>query len=342
MKYLVTGGAGFIGSSVVRRLAKPENEVLVIDSLTYASNIDSIIDLKKENKIIFENEDICNRPSLIKIFNKFKPEKVIHLAAETHVDNSIEDPDKFLKTNVLGTFELLKASTEYLQKFDKMEKKNFSFHHVSTDEVYGDLPHPDDISFDQSDPSLKFTENSNYKPSSPYSASKAASDHLVRAWHRTYNLPITISNCSNNYGPFQHKEKLIPTVIINALNRNNIPVYGDGKQIRDWLFVEDHTDAIIKILSFGKIGSTYNIGGRCEIKNIDLIKIICNLLDSKLKTKIFKHSSLIKYVDDRKGHDRRYAIDPYKIENELSWKAKETIQSGLDKTIEFYLQNYTF
>ena len=340
MRYIVTGGAGFIGSSVVRQLVKSENEVYVIDSLTYASNLNSIINLKKENKIEFENIDICDGDSLRRTFNKFRPQKIIHLAAETHVDNSISDPDKFLKTNVLGTFEILRASMQYLERVNNKERKSFLFHHVSTDEVFGDLPHPDDDNYDENNKNLLFTETSNYQPSSPYSASKAASDHLVRAWHRTYNLPVTISNCSNNYGPFQHKEKLIPTVIINALNKSNIPIYGDGKQIRDWLYVEDHTDAILKIVKFGELGSTYNVGGRCEIKNIDLVNIICEALDKKLKINDFKHSSLIKYVEDRKGHDRRYAIDSNKIENELNWRAKETIETGLDKTIDFYIQNY--
>ncbi len=344
MRILVTGGAGFIGSAFVKSLSNKGAELHIIDNLTYASNISSIQNLIDNNKIQFSKIDICDKANLNKIIFKFKPNKIVHFAAESHVDQSIDSPEKFINTNIIGTYNLLNISLKYYNTLNKRGKETFLFHHVSTDEVYGFLQHPDDEDYNEnlsSDKNL-FHEKTPYKPSSPYSASKASSDHLVRAWNITYKLPITISNCSNNYGPYQHNEKLIPRVIYCAFRNKPIPVYGNGKQIRDWLYVEDHVEAILTIISKGKIGSTYNVGARCELQNIDLIKLICQILDKKLnKNNDNSYANLITHIRDRQGHDKRYAIDPSKIENELCWKPKTDLKKGLQQTIEFYLDFLT-
>ena len=333
MKIIVTGGAGFIGSAVIREILQSTNhEVLNIDCLTYAGNLSSIDIVKNyENRYSFQNLNICDTESLNQIFNKFKPDKVMHLAAESHVDRSINHSLDFINTNILGTYSLLEVSRAYLKSYAE-KKNNFIFHHISTDEVYGDLTDSDDL----------FTENNRYDPSSPYSASKASSDHLVRAWGRTYELPTVITNCSNNYGPYHFPEKLIPRMILNAIHGKALPVYGNGQQIRDWLYVEDHARALLKVLFESKIGETYNIGGHNEIKNIDVVKSICILLEELLPIKpegIKFYKDLIEFVDDRPGHDERYAIDSTKVNNELGWRPVETFESGLKKTVKWYLNN---
>lgn len=333
MNFLITGGAGFIGSAVIRYLINHSKyKVLNLDKLTYAGNLDSIASVKNSDRYKFLEGDICDQASLKIIFDTFQPNIVMHLAAESHVDKSIDGPADFIHTNIVGTYQLLEASRVYWQSLPKNKKREFRFHHISTDEVYGDLDTANDL----------FLETTPYNPSSPYSASKASSDHLVRAWNRTYGLPIVITNCSNNYGPYQFPEKLIPHVILNAISGKAIPVYGDGTQIRDWLYVEDHAHALIVVALNAKDGETYNIGGHNEVSNIDVVKAICTLLEEFVPIKpksISKYEELITYVIDRPGHDRRYAIDASKIKLELNWTPIETLETGLSKTVTWYLDN---
>jgi dTDP-glucose 4,6-dehydratase len=332
----VTGGAGFIGSALIRFLIKETtHNVVNIDKLTYAGNLESLTSIKDSKRYNFEHVDITDKAKLFKLFIKYKPDFVMHLAAESHVDRSIDGPGEFINTNVFGTFSLLEASREYYKKIDSVKAASFRFHHISTDEVYGDLGKTG-----------LFTETSSYEPSSPYSASKAASDHLVRAWYRTYGLPVVLTNCSNNYGPFHFPEKLIPLIILNALDGKPLPIYGDGNQIRDWLFVDDHARALYKVVSDGLIGATYNIGGFNEKKNIEVVNIICDLLEELVPNNSQSlHSggsgfkSLIKFVKDRPGHDTRYAIDASKIKKDLGWYPKETFETGIKRTIKWYLAN---
>ena len=341
MKILVTGGAGFIGSAVVRYIIRNSLDIVInVDKLTYAGNLDNLNEISGNSRYIFEQMDICDRAGLDDIFAKHQPDVVMHLAAESHVDRSIDNSACFIQTNVVGTYTLLEVSRGYWQNLSEQGKENFRFHHVSTDEVFGDLGCSDQL----------FTENTPYAPSSPYSASKASSDHLVRAWNITFNLPVLITNCSNNYGPFHFPEKLIPLTILNALKGSPIPVYGKGDQIRDWLYVDDHASALYKVVSKGLIGETYNIGGNNEIKNIDVVKLICQHLDersppnenkalAKHAKGIKSYSELITFVTDRPGHDVRYAIDASKISSELGWGPEYTFESGIKKTIEWYLNN---
>ncbi len=326
----VTGGAGFIGSAVIREILSHTNHSVVnIDKLTYAANLSSLPNVD-DKRYFFEKIDISDNAGIRKLFQKYNPDYVMHLAAESHVDRSIENPIDFIQTNIVGTFNLLNCSLDYFKNSNNNQvKKNFKFHHISTDEVYGDLVDKD----------VFFTEKTPYDPSSPYSASKASSDHLVRAWHRTYGLPISITNCSNNYGPYHFPEKLIPHMILNCLHENHLPIYGDGMQIRDWLYVEDHAKALLKVLFEGKNGETYNIGGNNEKTNIYVVKKICRLLDEMRPRKKGSYIDLIKYVDDRPGHDQRYAIDASKIKNDLNWMPEETFESGIKKTIKWYLDN---
>lgn len=328
---LVTGGAGFIGSAVVRYLVDViGDKVINLDKLTYAGNLDSLVSVEDRENYIFEQADICDTEKVTNIFNTYKPDVVMHLAAESHVDRSIDGPEDFIKTNIIGTYNLLQCARAY---HDTLPVGNdFKFHHISTDEVYGDLGHSDAL----------FTENTSYDPSSPYSASKASSDHLVRAWGRTFNLPIVITNCSNNYGPYHFPEKLIPLMILNALEGKALPIYGDGSQIRDWLYVEDHARALVQVAKAGAVGETYNIGGHNEMTNLEVVKHICHILDKKINNKpagISSFSELIKFVTDRPGHDLRYAIDASKIAKELNWLPKETFASGIEKTVQWYLDN---
>ena len=333
MKILVTGGAGFIGSAVIRQvLSRKGIEVINLDKLTYAGNLESLSNINFSNSYIHENVDVCDAEAVDKIFEKHKPTCVMHLAAESHVDRSIDGPTDFINTNITGTFNLLEVTRKYFYGLDEADKKKFRFHHISTDEVYGDLEGTDDL----------FTEQTPYSPSSPYSASKAASDHLVRAWGRTYGLPVIITNCSNNYGPCHFPEKLIPHVILNAIHGKPLPVYGNGLQIRDWLYVEDHAKALIKVVTEGKIGETYNIGGHNEKTNLEVVQTICDLLEELAPEKpsgIDKYRDLITFVKDRPGHDARYAIDASKIERELGWVPEETFETGLRKTVQWYLDN---
>ena len=333
MKILVTGGAGFIGSAVVRHiLNETDHSIVNLDCLTYAGNLESLVEVDKAARYFFEHIDICDADRLSQIFNVHKPSAVMHLAAESHVDRSIDGPAEFIKTNVNGTFNLLEAAKQYFGGLNDNDKRSFRFHHISTDEVYGDLEETDEL----------FTENTPYSPSSPYSASKAASDHLVRAWGRTYGLPVIITNCSNNYGPYHFPEKLIPHVILNAIHGKPLPIYGNGLQIRDWLYVEDHAKALIRVVTEGKIGETYNIGGHNEKTNLEVVQAICDLLEELAPDKpsgIGKYQDLITFVKDRPGHDARYAIDASKIERELGWVPEETFDSGLRKTVQWYLDN---
>lgn len=343
MKILVTGGAGFIGSAVVRFIINnTQDSVINVDKLTYAGNLESLLSVEKNQRYAFEQVDICDRVELDRVFNKYQPDSVMHLAAESHVDRSITGPSDFIQTNIVGTYTLLEATRAYWSSLSDQAKNAFRFHHISTDEVYGDLPHPDDIE-DGTEPSANkelplFTETTPYAPSSPYSASKASSDHLVRAWLRTYGLPTIVTNCSNNYGPYHFPEKLIPLVILNALEGKPLPIYGKGDQIRDWLYVEDHARALYKVVTEGKIGETYNIGGHNEKQNLEVVQTICSILDS-LVPKATPYAEQITYVTDRPGHDRRYAIDATKMSNELKWQPEETFETGLRKTIEWYLAN---
>ncbi|TXZ06996.1 dTDP-glucose 4,6-dehydratase [Vibrio mimicus] len=333
MKILITGGAGFIGSAVVRYIIdSTQDSVVNLDKLTYAGNLESLLSVESHERYVFEQVDICNRTELDRVFAEHSPDAVMHLAAESHVDRSIDGPAAFIQTNIVGTYTLLEAARSYWSKLNSEKKKVFRFHHISTDEVYGDLEGTEDL----------FTEETPYEPSSPYSASKASSDHLVRAWLRTYGLPTIVTNCSNNYGPFHFPEKLIPLVILNALDGKALPVYGDGMQIRDWLFVEDHARALYKVVTEGVIGETYNIGGHNEKANIDVVKTICSLLEELVPNKpddVDRYEDLITYVKDRPGHDVRYAIDAAKIARELGWKPQETFESGIRKTVEWYLNN---
>mgnify|MGYP000754829278 CR=1 FL=1 len=340
MKILVTGGAGFIGSAVVRHIIENTHDSVVnVDCLTYAGNLESLISVDENERYVFEQVNICDRPELDRVFNTYKPDAVMHLAAESHVDRSITGPAAFIETNVVGTYTLLESTRKYWNNLDIAAKKAFRFHHISTDEVYGDLTHPDEVTAETELP--MFLETTPYAPSSPYSASKASSDHLVRAWFRTYDLPTIVTNCSNNYGPFHFPEKLIPLVILNALDGKELPIYGEGDQIRDWLFVEDHARALYKVVTKGKIGETYNIGGYNEKRNIEVVKAICNILD-EISPKNSSYAEQIKYVKDRPGHDRRYAIDASKINKLLGWSPKESFETGLRKTIIWYLKNLSW
>ena len=331
MKILVTGGAGFIGSAVIRHLIKhTDHEVLNIDKLTYAGNLESLKEIDQSPKYQFKQMDICETDQITKAIEAFQPDAIMHLAAESHVDRSIDGPAAFIQTNIVGTYTLLEAARKYWMTLDSDTKQNFRFHHISTDEVYGDLEGTTDL----------FTETTSYAPSSPYSASKASSDHLVRAWYRTYGLPVLVTNCSNNYGPYHFPEKLIPLVILNALDAKPLPVYGNGQQIRDWLFVEDHARALYKVVTEGVVGETYNIGGHNEKQNIEVVKTICKILDElKPQSSGQSYESLITFVKDRPGHDLRYAIDAAKIKNELGWSPTETFETGIRKTVEWYLNN---
>lgn len=348
MKLLVTGGAGFIGSAVIRHIIQhSQNSVVNLDKLTYAGNLESLNSVSDSPRYCFVQVDICDRSALDQVFAEHQPDAVMHLAAESHVDRSIDGPAEFIQTNIVGTYQLLEAARAYWNQLDNPRKQAFRFHHISTDEVYGDLPHPNDCV--QAAEHL-FTEQTAYAPSSPYSASKASSDHLVRAWQRTYGLPVLVTNCSNNYGPYHFPEKLIPLVILNALEGKPLPIYGTGDQIRDWLFVEDHACALYTVIREGKIGETYNIGGHNEKQNIEVVRTICSLLDElapasarNLKTldgsPLLSYANLMTHVADRPGHDRRYAIDASKIQHELNWVPAETFESGLRKTVQWYLDN---
>lgn len=333
MKILVTGGAGFIGSAVIRHIIGcTADSVVNVDKLTYAGNLESLAAVADSRRYAFEKVDICNRLELDRVFAEHQPDRVMHLAAESHVDRSIDGPAAFIETNIVGTYTLLEAARCYFTGLDEARKAAFRFHHVSTDEVYGDLEGPVDL----------FTETTPYSPSSPYSASKASSDHLVRAWRRTYGLPTLVTNCSNNYGPYHFPEKLIPLVILNALEGKPLPVYGEGNQVRDWLYVEDHARALYKVVIEGVVGETYNIGGYNEKQNLEVVRTLCSLLEELAPTKpagLHRYEDLITFVKDRPGHDTRYAIDASKIYRELGWMPRETFESGIRKTVEWYLAN---
>ena len=333
MNILITGGAGFIGSAVVRHILQTtEHHVLNVDKLTYAGNLESLLPVSDNPRYQFSQTDICNRTEIERLFDEFAPDIIMHLAAESHVDRSITGSSEFIQTNIIGTYTLLEVARHYYHGLSDNKKATFRFHHISTDEVYGDLEGTDDL----------FTETTPYAPSSPYSASKASSDHLVRAWHRTYGLPVVITNCSNNYGPYHFPEKLIPLMILNALNGKPLPVYGNGLQIRDWLYVEDHARALFLVATTAKVGETYNIGGHNEQKNIDVVKAICELLEELAPNKptgVAQYADLITYVKDRPGHDLRYAIDASKIGADLGWTPQETFATGLRKTVQWYLDN---
>lgn len=376
MKILVTGGAGFIGSAVIRYLINnTQHEVINLDKLTYAGNLESLLEVSDNERYTFEQVDICDAEELKRVFAQHQPDAVMHLAAESHVDRSIDGPAAFIETNIVGTYQLLEVARAYWNQLEDERKAKFRFHHISTDEVYGDLPHPNDANSSvgadhrvcpegASQSSTRtavlplFTEQTAYHPSSPYSASKASSDHLVRAWQRTYDFPVVVTNCSNNYGPYQFPEKLIPLVLLNALEGKQLPIYGPGDQIRDWLYVEDHARALCLVLEKGKNGETYNIGGHNEKQNIEVVQTICEILDDlrpidngrrgELSSPVVgagspcdikSYKDLITHVADRPGHDRRYAIDATKIKNDLGWVPEETFETGLRKTIQWYLDN---
>ncbi|MDH1338871.1 dTDP-glucose 4,6-dehydratase [Ectopseudomonas oleovorans] len=333
MRILVTGGAGFIGSALIRHLIQNTgHQVLNLDKLTYAGNLESLAPVDDNPRYRFVQADIADSPVVAQTLAEFQPDAIMHLAAESHVDRSIDGPAAFIQTNIVGTYSLLESTRAYWLGLSAERKAAFRFHHISTDEVYGDLHGVDDL----------FTETTPYAPSSPYSASKAASDHLVRAWQRTYGLPVLLTNCSNNYGPYHFPEKLIPLMILNALAGKPLPVYGNGQQVRDWLYVEDHARALLKVVSEGQVGETYNIGGHNEQKNLDVVRAICALLEELAPQKpagIARYEDLITYVQDRPGHDLRYAIDAGKIERELGWIPQETFETGLRKTVQWYLDN---
>ena len=366
MKLLITGGAGFIGSAVIRHIIQHSTDSVVnVDKLTYAGNLESLSTVSANPRYRFEQIDICDRAALDNVFAEHQPDAVMHLAAESHVDRSIDGPAEFIQTNIVGTYQLLEAARAYWNSLDNQRKQAFRFHHISTDEVYGDLPHPNDehpvglASVQHIGPKADrqgqqglplFTEATAYAPSSPYSASKASSDHLVRAWQRTYGLPVLVTNCSNNYGPYHFPEKLIPLVILNALEGKTLPIYGSGDQIRDWLYVEDHACALYTVIRQGQIGETYNIGGHNEKQNIEVVRTICSLLDELAPpsdrhltaadgSPLTSYASLLTHVADRPGHDRRYAIDASKIQQELNWVPAETFETGLRKTVQWYLDN---
>jgi dTDP-glucose 4,6-dehydratase len=354
MKLLITGGAGFIGSAVIRHVIQNTNhEVVNLDKLTYAGNLESLAEVSDSERYAFEQVDICNRAEVDRVLAQYQPDAIMHLAAESHVDRSIDGPAEFIETNIVGTYTLLEAIRQYWQAMEADKKANFRFHHISTDEVYGDLPHPNDSTGgagifpspaagegpgERGGSLPLFTEETAYAPSSPYSASKASSDHLVRAWQRTYGLPVLVTNCSNNYGPYHFPEKLVPLMILNALEGKPLPVYGKGDQIRDWLYVEDHARALYKVVKEGKPGETYNIGGHNEKQNIEVVHTICDILQ-KLRPQEHSYRDLITNVKDRPGHDLRYAIDASKIQKELGWVPEETFETGLRKTVQWYLNN---
>lgn len=333
MNILVTGGAGFIGSAVIRHIINDTtHNVLNVDKLTYAGNLESLADISKSPRYQFSKTDICDQSEISELLHCFQPDIIMHLAAESHVDRSITGSHDFIQTNIIGTYSLLEAARHYYQKLHDDKKSTFLFHHISTDEVYGDLEGTEDL----------FTELTSYAPSSPYSASKASSDHLVRAWHRTYGLPIVITNCSNNYGPYHFPEKLIPLSILNALEGKPLPIYGNGQQVRDWLYVEDHARALIIVATQAKVGETYNIGGHNEHTNIDVVHSICSLLEELVPNKpegISNYTDLITFIKERPGHDLRYAIDATKIQEELNWRPQESFETGLRKTVQWYLDN---
>ena len=333
-RILITGGSGFIGSALIRYIInQTQDSVINIDKLTYAANQSALKEVENNPRYVFEKVDICDLKTLERVFEKYKPDAVMHLAAESHVDRSITGAADFIQTNIVGTYTLLEVAKNYWHTLDEAQKTSFRFHHISTDEVYGDLEGSDDL----------FTETTPYAPSSPYSASKASGDHLVKAWYRTYGLPAIITHSSNNYGFYQYPEKLIPLMILNALEGKSLPIYGNGLQVRDWLFVEDHAKALYKVLKAGKVGETYNISGNCEKTNIEIVRTICSLLEELAPNKpenVARYEDLITYVKDRPGHDVRYAIDSTKIQNELGWQPQESFESGLRKTVEWYINQY--
>lgn len=329
MKLLITGGAGFIGSAVVRQvIVNTDDSVVNVDKLTYAGNLESLDAVRNSDRYVFEQLDICDRAALERVFEVHQPHAVMHLAAESHVDRSIDDPAAFIETNIVGTYTLLEVARQYWSGLSGECKAAFRFHHISTDEVYGDLDGAGEL----------FTEQTPYAPNSPYSASKASSDHLVRAWYRTYELPVLVTNCSNNYGPYHFPEKLIPLMILNALEGKQLPVYGTGRQVRDWLYVDDHARALYKVITEGVVGETYNIGGHNEKQNIEVVHAICDILQ-ELRPKESGYTDLITHVADRPGHDLRYAIDASKIERELGWAPEETFETGIRKTVDWYMNN---